>query len=363
MLGRGIDQILPHSVDSRLYEPYVKSATTYVEMAEAARGHIAKPVDFFYVWGIALEEFERRSPDVKIVNLEAAVTTSEDYWKGKDVHYRVHPENVPVLTAAGIDLCSLANNHVLDWGYSGLAQTLDTLKKAKVKTGGAGRNLEEARAPALFEVPGKGRVVVFSYGSTTSGIPPAWAASEKRPGVNLLTDFSEKAVQDIRNHVQEVKQEGDVVVFSVHWGSNWGYQILWDQQAFARRLIDGAGIDLVHGHSSHHVQGIEVYRDRLILYGCGDFLTDYEGIAGYEHFRGDLGLMYFAEVDPATGKLAALEMIPTQVRNFRVNRASRADALWLLDVLNREGRRLGTRVRLSAQDILTLEWDASPPGN
>jgi len=153
-----------------------------------------------------------------------------------------------------------------------------------------------------------------------------------------------------------VKQQNDVIVASIHWGTNWGYEVPPEQVQFAHWLIDG-GVDVVHGHSSHHPRPIEVYRKRLILYGCGDFLNDYEGIEGYESFRGDLGLMYFADVDPWAGRLLALRMIPTQVRRFRVNRASEVDARWLEDLLNREGNRLGTRVKQSADNILTLLWD------
>jgi poly-gamma-glutamate synthesis protein (capsule biosynthesis protein) len=105
------------------------------------------------------------------------------------------------------------------------------------------------------------------------------------------------------------------------------------------------------------VKGIEVYKDRLILYGCGDFLNDYEGIEGYEYYRDDLTLMYFPGLDPSTGKLVALGMTPMQIKHFRLNRASSADALWLSDILNREGKRFGTRVELNEDNTLTLQWD------
>jgi len=146
-------------------------------------------------------------------------------------------------------------------------------------------------------------------------------------------------------------------VVSIHWGSNWGYDIPPEQVAFAHRLIDDAGVDVIHGHSSHHVKGIEVYRDRPVLYGCGDFLNDYEGISGYERFRGDLALMYLLSMDPATGELVRLQMTPMQVKYLRANRASRADALWLRDTLNRESKQFGTRVELHEGDTLTLRWD------
>ena len=143
---------------------------------------------------------------------------------------------------------------------------------------------------------------------------------------------------------------------SIHWGSNWGYEIPREQTVFAHRLIDEAGVDLIHGHSSHHAKAIEIYKDKLILYGCGDFLNDYEGISGYEEYRADLSLMYFATVDPSTGKLLDLQMTPTQIRRFKVIRASQADTLWLTDTLNREGAKFGVKIIVNNENRLTLKW-------
>jgi len=356
MTGRGIDQVLPHPSNPLIYEPYMKSAKGYIELAEMANGPIPQSVDFSYIWGDALEEFERLAPDLRMINLETSITRSEDYWKDKEIHYRMNPENIPCITAAKIDYCSLANNHVLNLGYSGLIETLETLKKVNVKSAGAGRNLKEAETPAVMEVRGKGRVIVFSFGSVSSGIPLSWAATEDKPGVNLLKDMSEKTVRHIKEKVQEVKQQGDIVVISIHWGGNWGYEIPREQTEFAHMLIEDASVDVIHGHSSHHVKGIEVYRDKPIIYGCGDFLDDYEGISGYEDFRDDLGLMYFVSMEPLTRNLVYLRMTPTQIKHFKVNRASRGDALWLRDTLNREGKNFGTRVELNEDNTLTLQW-------
>ncbi len=355
MTGRGIDQILPNPADPRLFEMYVSDAREYIELAERLNGPIAKPVDFVYIWGDALAELERVVPDVRIINLETAVTTSASHLS-KGINYRMHPANVPCLTAAAVDCCVLANNHVLDWGQAGLEETLNTLAQAGIKTAGAGRTLVEAQAPALLEVPGKGRVVVFSFGLETSGIGRDWGAKADRPGVNLLPDLSDTAVRSIANLVEHVRRDGDIVVASIHWGGNWGYDISHDQRQFAHALIDVANIDVVHGHSSHHVKGIEVYHQRPIIYGCGDFLTDYEGISGYEEYRDDLGLMYFPSLDPATGRLLQFEMTATRLKNLRVNHATPKEALWLVDVLNREGKSLGTRVTLAEDNRLALHW-------
>ena len=288
MTGRGIDQVLPCPSNPVLHEPYIRDAREYVKLAELKNGPIPKPADFSYVWGDALSQLERMAPDLRIINLETSVTKSDEYWRGKEIHYRMNPENVPCITAAKVDYCALANNHVLDWGYPGLTETLYTLEKVRVKTSGAGENAKEAESPAVLEVEGKGRAIVFSVGSETSGIPPRWAASENKPGINLIEDLSNEAFGKLRRKVEEIKVQGDIVIASIHWGANWGYDVPKEQQEFAHRLIDEAKVDLIHGHSSHHVKGIEVYRDKLILYGCGDFLNDYEGIGGYESFRTDL---------------------------------------------------------------------------
>ncbi len=356
MTGRGIDQVLPHPGDPRIHESYMKSARGYVELAERLNGPIPKPVDFSYVWGHALKELERVAPQVRIVNLETAVTKSDDHWAGKGIHYRMHPDNVECITSAEIDCCALANNHVLDWGYSGLTETVETLKKAGLKPAGAGRNGEEAALPALMEIGGEGRVVVFSFGSETSGIPSSWAASGRRPGVNLLEDMSAKTVQRIAKQVREVKRPGDIVVASIHWGSNWGYEVPRRCTEFAHGLIDEAGVDVIHGHSSHHPKAIEVYKRRPILYGCGDFLNDYEGIGGHEAFRGDLALMYFVTSDPSTGELERLRMTALRIKRFTLTRASTQDTRWLTGVLDREGRKFGTGVRIDRENRLTLHW-------
>jgi poly-gamma-glutamate synthesis protein (capsule biosynthesis protein) len=360
MTGRGIDQILRHPSDPEIHEGYMKDAGGYVTIAEKLNGPIPRSVAPGYIWGDALDELKRVAPDLRIINLETSVTKSDDFWKGKEVHYRMHPENIDCITAARIDVCSLANNHVLDWGYPGLKETLETLRKAKITSAGAGMNLKEAESPVVMEIKGKGRVIVFAFGSPTSGVPLNWAATEKRPGISLLRDFSDQTVQRIRERVQEVKQEGDIVVVSIHWGGNWGYRVPQEEIDFAHQLIDEAEVDMIHGHSSHHVKGIEVYQDRPILYGCGDFLNDYEGIGAYEYYRADLGLMYFASMDPSTGKSVQLQMTPTQIKHFNVNRASKDDAIWLADTLNREGEKFGTGVKRSEDNVLTLLWEEAP---
>lgn len=241
----------------------------------------------------------------------------------------------------------LANNHVLDWGYSGLAETLAVLAGSGLKTTGAGRHLQEAEAPAAIGAAGKGRVLVFGLGDLSSGIPWLWRARKDRPGVNLLADLSEETVRRIAKRISGLKQKGDCAVASLHWGGNWGYEISTAHREFAHRLIDAAQVDVVHGHSSHHPMGLEIYRGKPILYGCGDFLNDYEGISGHEKYRADLSLMYFISLDLTTGKLAGLMMVPMQIKRFQLNYAPPDDVRWLQQLLNRESRLSGASLRLT----------------
>ncbi len=229
--------MLAHPCDPKLHEDYVASAEDYVSLAEQANGPIPRHAKPAYVWGVALDELERMRPDARIINLETAITRSDDYAR-KGINYRMSPENADCLSAAGIDCCELANNHVLDWGPSGLVETLATLERLKIRAAGAGRNAFEAAAPATLDLANDARLLVFSFGAVTSGIPRSWAATTDIPGVNLLTRLSEADARHAAEYIVNIKKPGDLVVVSLHWGSNWGYEVPADQKLFARTLID-----------------------------------------------------------------------------------------------------------------------------
>lgn len=356
MTGRGVDQILEHPSDPALYEPYMKSAAGYVKLAEEENGNIRKPVTDSYIWGDSLEVFRELNPDIKIINLETAVTVSEDHWKGKGINYRMNPANTGVLTSAGIDYASLANNHILDWGYSGLSETVSTLDNAGIRHSGAGENIRSASEPAVIRLENN-RIIILSIGSADSGIPLKWKADTNKPGVNLMSEFSREQVREIKKQLDSIRKPGDLVVVSIHWGGNWGYQIPKEHRKFAHELIDTAGVDLIHGHSSHHPKGIEIYKGKPVIYGAGDFINDYEGISGYEKFRGDLTLMYFVTIDTSNNNLDKFTIVPMQIKNFRLKRTNQQDTKWLQKTLSREGKKLGNAVRMGKEGFLYLEWN------
>ncbi|WP_128376326.1 CapA family protein [Streptomyces cavernae] len=359
MLGRGVDQILPHAGDPALRETYVGDARSYVRGAEAAGGPIPVPVPPSWPWGEALRTLEEAAPDVRIVNLETSVTRRDTFAEAKEIHYRMHPANIEALTVARPDVCVLANNHVLDFGRPGLTETLDTLARADRRTAGAGRNADEAYAPAVVPLGAGRRVLVLALGMRSSGIPPDWAATAERPGVAYVAEPSAAAADETVRRIQRVKRPGDLAVVSVHWGSNWGYSVPREQIRFARALVDG-GADVVHGHSSHHPRPLEVYRDRLVLYGCGDFIDDYEGIGGYEQYRDDLRLAFFVTADAGTGRLAGLRMVPLLARRMRLEAAPAEDREWLRATLDRISGR-DVHVAVDPDGSLGLVHPAVPP--
>ncbi len=352
MIGRGIDQILQRPNSPELYEPFVQSALTYVALAEQRNGPLPRRVPCDYVWGDALKPM--RAADLTIINLETAITCAEEPAP-KGINYRCHPANVDCLSAAGIDCCVLANNHVLDWGEKGLLETLDALEATGLAYAGAGRDLDRAEAPAMLSLPGGGRVLVYALGAPSSGVPRSWTATPHRSGVNLL-DNHDLALERLGSGIAADKRDGDIVIVSIHWGPNWGYDIPHEDPNFAHRLVDEAGADIVHGHSSHHPKAIELYRSKPILYGCGDFLNDYEGISGHERYRPDLALAYLVDTGDRT-----VTLLPYRIARFRLNRAGDEEAQWLAATMDRECRQFGARVEVADGLMRLVEAVAHPP--
>lgn len=354
MTGRGIDQVLPNPGNPVLYESFMKDAKGYVRIAERKNGRIPKSVTYSYIWGDALNEIKARNPDIKLINLETSITKNETYWKHKGINYRMHPDNIRAITSAKINCCSLANNHTLDWDYAGLTETLKTLKKSGTRYVGAGKDIDEAAAPAIYKFEDS-RVLIFGVGMTNSGIPSSWKATQDKPGLNVFMDYSQQTIDAIKEQINKYKLPGDIIVLSLHWEGNWGYDISKSTKSFAHSLVDVCGVDVIHGHSSHHAKGLEVYNNKLILYGCGDFINDYEGITGYELYRDDLSLMYFIKLNAKSGNLISLEMVPTQIKRFKINIAEKKDRRWLLDMLNRECKIFGLTFKESVKNTLVLQ--------
>ncbi|MFH8619450.1 CapA family protein [Streptomyces sp. NPDC017979] len=358
MLGRGVDQVLPHPGDPALAEAYVSDARTYVRLAEAAYGPVPRPAPYSWPWGVALDVLDAAAPDVRVLNLETSVTRGGERAVGKGIHYRMHPGNLPALTAVRPDVCALANNHVLDFGRPGLTDTLDALDAlgapgsstgAGVRRAGAGRDAAEAWAPAVVPLPGGRRLLVLACGTASSGVPRDWAATARRSGVARVDEPLDPARPAAV--LRAAKRPGDLAVVSVHWGGNWGYGVSGEQRRFAHALVD-AGADVVHGHSSHHPRPLEAYRGALVLYGCGDLVNDYEGISGHEEYRDDLRLLYLVSL-AADGAFRQVRMVPLRARRLRLEHAPNEGSAWLQRTLAQVSGRFGVQVARERDGTLT----------
>ena len=311
MLGRGIDQRMPQHCDPA--------------PEERRCGPASQPFAASSPWGDALAWMEGYAAEHRIVNLETAITTASVGWPGKAVHFRTHPANVATLKAGAIDACTLANNHSLDYGYNGLSDTLRSLRQAGIATAGAGHAPHQAQAPAVMPMAGGGRVLLFAWAFTSSGVPPEWATRGNRPGIALLSGIDGGTVKWLARCIQRQRQPGDRVVVSLHWGGNWVPVIPEQHRWLARHLIDSAQVDVVYGHSSHHPLPQELYRGRLILYGCGDLLNDYEGLPPHAPWRSDLVCLYGLELDRHSGQLLSLELQPFTIHGLQLRPIAEAD--------------------------------------
>jgi hypothetical protein len=257
---------------------------------------------------------------------------------------------------------SLANNHILDFGREGMRETLATLQAAGIKHAGVGL-AEEASQAAVVQVDDDTRVAFLSYSDHYDD----WAATETQPGINFVNPkrFDPK---ELARHVQAAKVLSSTVIVFIHWGPNWAWGPSEAVRRLGRTFID-LGAAAVFGHSSHHVQGIEVYRERCIVYGAGGFVDDY---ALDEDYRNDLGFIYKLQLDSEGGKGAellprAMELVPIKIQHdwrsmqerlsapgpaylSSVHVAHGRDAAWLKRTMTALCKDMGTEVGTSDVD-------------
>ena len=359
MIGRGIDQILLYPSNPKIYEPFVKDARDYIKLAEKINVKINYPVSFDYIWGDAFQELEKENPNLRIINLETTINTSENF-EPKGINYRMNPKNIEVLKVFKIDVACLANNHILDFKEEGLLETIEVLNKNRILTVGEGKNIKEAEKPVIISKNKNLRTLIFNYADVLSVVPSWWKAIEDKNGVNLISIYNLgnkrelEVINVIKRNIQKYKKGNDFVIFSIHWGPNWGYKISEEERNFAYQLIEKAKVDLIFGHSSHHFKGVETYKEKLIIYGAGDFINDYEGIRDYEEFRGDLVLDYLVEIEE-TNKIDKLKLLPFRIKNFRLNYCNEKEIDWIFNVLKRESKIEGNLIKEEKRIIIKIK--------
>jgi poly-gamma-glutamate synthesis protein (capsule biosynthesis protein) len=277
--------------------------------ARASAAAIAGRPDL--VWGDVLPVMQ--GADAVFANMENPITRSRQRWRRsfKPVVHRSEPETINLLTAANIAFVNLANNHALDYEVDGLLETIGLLQGAGIAHAGAGRDLEAASRPALVEVGG---MTFGAIGLTDN--TPAFAAGPDRAGTNYMRIASDPVTMArIAGQVKALRASGaQVVVLSVHWGPNLRAWPPARFRRFAHAAIE-AGVDVFHGHSAHLLQGVERYRDGLILYDTGDIIDDAWWFVGLmRYFLGALFLVDFEDGRVRDLRVVPLVMGPGSVR-------------------------------------------------
>jgi len=262
-----------------------------------------------YVWGDTLRVLRRAA--AVFINLECAITDWGEPVPGKRFCFRTDAKNVGVLRVAGVRAVCLANNHIMDYGDVGLLETLTNLDRAGIARAGAGRNLAEARRPAQLEVGGLKVALIAATDNQ-----PDWEANEAHPGVfHVPIRLDDPRFTALLELVAAAKARSDLVIVSLHWGPNWGYDPPAEHRPAARKLIE-AGADIIHGHSAHIFRGIELMEGRPVFYSCGDFVDDY---AVDEVERNDWSFIF--EVELSGPKIKRIILTPTIIADFQARLA------------------------------------------
>ncbi|NUB89783.1 CapA family protein [Haloterrigena sp. SYSU A121-1] len=311
------------------------------------------------VWGNVRERL--RDLDALVINLECVLSTRGSEWRRthRPFHFRADPDwAVPALERAGVDVCALANNHVLDYEEVALRDTLEHLDEAGIARTGAGETIDEALDPAVVTVDGDEgdetdglELAVVSFTDNT----PEYAADEESPGTAWIDvsesrrDSSSRIQSDdtvdderTRERVREAlsrarETDPDLLVASLHWGPNMVTEPPDSFRAFGRWLVE-EGVDVIHGHSAHVFQGIEVYDGAPIVYDAGDFVDDY---AVDDELRNDRGFLFELAVTE-DGTPTELRLRPTEIDGCAVHEASPDAAAWARDRMRELSAPFGT---------------------
>ncbi len=334
---------------------------------------------FTYVWGDTIDII--RNADLSLINLECAISSKGKQWDKtyKAFHFRANPDAIEVLKTACIDYTSLANNHVLDYDEEALIETLDLLDNNSIAHSGAGRNLKEAMKPAILKfisIPsksqnktrgeihqidkdGQGNIYDIFDDAIRIGVvsitdnQPEWEAGDRNAGINYIPlTLPEEYVNRLQSCIDDAKKNSDLVIISSHVGPHFREHPSDSYIKFAHKLID-LGADIYWGHSNHMPQGIEIYKNKIIMYDCGDFIDDY---AIHPNHRNDLSFIFLLNLDYVKGedhgegknvrnvlKIIDIDLVPTKIYDFRAGIALLDDADTVIDRMVKRCNHLNTK--------------------
>ena len=202
--------------------------------------------------------------DFMVVNSEFTVSSRGKAMNGKQYTFRAKPERLNIYHEMGVDLALLANNHVYDFGKDAFLDMFEAFKNVKIPTIGAGHNLEEAMKPYYIII--NGYKIAFLNASRAEKYRLTPGATDTTPGIFLCYDTT-----NMVNAIKKAKEESDFVIANIHFGKELYHTLEKEQTSSARLYID-SGADMVVGHHAHVLQGVEMYKDKPIIYNLGNFI-------------------------------------------------------------------------------------------
>ncbi len=292
--------------------------------------------NYAYPWGNTLPTLQQL--DVRIINLETTLTYHEEK-NPKVFNFKALPDRVKTLQTAHIDIANLANNHTLDFKETGFIETIATLDAADIKHVGAGMNAQEAHKPVITI---KNGITIGIIGYTDN--EPTWKAENQKPGINYI---SVGDVNTITTQISALRPLVDILIVTSHWGPNMRQRPSQEFIQFAHAIID-AGADIIHGHSSHVFQGIEIYKNKVIMYDTGDFIDDY---AVDPLLRNDQSFLFAVTV--SKNGPVSITTTPVIIANMQVNLATGTEKKEIMNRMQQLSQEFGTSVSDDGVIIIT----------
>ncbi|MFZ5644301.1 MAG: CapA family protein [Bacillota bacterium] len=265
--------------------------------------------------------------DIAIANLECAVSSRGEPMPDKEYTFRATPDALKGAVNAGVDVFTLANNHVLDYGMTAFLDTMQHLEERGISYSGAGKNEDEAYSPVIINKNEK-NIAVFAFSRV---IPRTdWIAGKNKPG--LASGYNYKLMLE---KIKMAEEMADIIIVSIHWGQELDEFPNGEEINLARRIID-AGADVVIGHHPHVLQGVEFYRDKLIAYSLGNFIFT---SSSHKSRQGAILQVTFED----SGEFSA-RVIPTYISDGTTAILRGVDRKMVLGRMNNLSSQLGTVV-------------------
>jgi len=293
---------------------------------------------YAYPWGNLIGML--RKPDITLVNLENTFAKNKKAVT-QAFNLNAKPNRVKSLEIAGIDIVNIANNHIFDFGPQGLNDSINTLNDAKIAHIGAGMNLQTAKKPVIFKENG---IVVGIIGYTDN--QPEWGATKNKPGINYLAIGN---IEKVRHDIKAIRNAVDILIVSIHWGPNLQEKPRKDTINFAHQMID-SGVDIIHGHSSHNFQGIELYKNKPIFYDTGDLVDDYEVDA---NLRNDHSFFYIITTNKK--EITQIRLFPIVISNCQSNIAQEEEYRKIIQRMQKLSKPFETTITKDGLILLNKE--------